>query len=91
MTPSSALSGPRTGMVYCPQQMTTLSLKELDSKGPRDPVLGSLHSLHGWKAGCGKASGRGCHLKIKVITRAVSLGRSSPELMGCHGTQLLEA
>lgn len=59
MAPSSAVSGPRTGMFYYLHKKTTLSLKELDSEGPRDPLLGLLHSLHGQKAGCGKASGRG--------------------------------
>lgn len=69
-------------MVYYQHKMTTLSLKEFNCEGLRDPLLGSLHSLRGQKAGCGKASGKGCHLKIKLITRAVFLGRSSPELMG---------
>lgn len=77
MTPSSAVSGLRTGMVYHPHKKTTLSFKELDSEGPRDPLLGSLHGLHGWKTDCGKASGWGRHIEIKVIIRTVSLGRSS--------------
>jgi hypothetical protein len=39
MTPSSSVSGLRIGMVFYQHKETTLSFKELDSEGPRDPLM----------------------------------------------------